>query len=83
MSLQVTMCTIVTFKIFDQISAISRGTVLGAPAGATETVVTFFYTNAFRYGDMGYASAAAIVLFSMILISTTVLRLLLQSRKQS
>lgn len=82
-SLQVTMCTIVTFKIFDQISAISRGTVLGAPAGATETVVTFFYTNAFRYGDMGYASAAAIVLFSMILISTTVLRLLLQSRKQS
>lgn len=80
-SMQIIMCTIISFKIFDQISAISRGTVLGAPAGATNTAVTFFYTNAFRYGDMGYASAAAMILFGVILLASALFALVFRSRK--
>lgn len=74
--LALTMGVISSFKIFDQISAISRGTVLGAPAGSTSTIVTYFYVNAFRYGDMGYASASVVVLFVIIFLLTIVQRIL-------
>lgn len=56
------------FQVFDQIAAISQNRTLGSPAGATSTMVTFFYSNAFQYYDMGYGSAGAVVLFLLILI---------------
>lgn len=62
-----TYSVISAFQVFDQIVAVSQGK-LGSPAGATSTMVTYFYTNAFQYYDMGYGCAAAIVLFIVIMI---------------
>lgn len=63
-----TYSVISSFQVFDQIAAVSQNRVLGTPAGATSTMVTFFYSNAFQYYDMGYGSAAAVILFLLILI---------------
>ena len=81
--LSLTMGIISSFKVFDQISAISRGTVLGAPAGSTSTIVTYFYVNAFRYGDMGYASASVVVLFAIIFSLTIIQRALVSKGEEA
>ena len=54
------------FQIFDQIAAMSKQSPLGSPSGATSTLVTFLYQQSFSYMDMGYGSAAAVVLFLII-----------------
>jgi multiple sugar transport system permease protein len=64
--LVVTLNMINTFQIFDQIKAISKQSPLGSPAGSTSTIVTFLYQHAFNYLDMGYGSAAAMILFIII-----------------
>lgn len=65
--LVVTYATIQSFQLFDQIAAVNNGTTLGSPAGATNTMLTYFYMNSFRYYRMGYGSAIAVVLFLIIL----------------
>lgn len=62
-----TYSVISAFQVFDQIVAVSQGK-LGSPAGATSTMVTYFYSNSFQYYDMGYGCAAAIVLFILIMV---------------
>lgn len=59
------------FQMFDQVVAVGRGSI-GSPAGATHTLVSFFYVNSFKYMKMGYGSAAAIVLFLIIFIITII-----------
>ena len=54
------------FQIFDQIAAMSKQSPLGSPSGATSTLVTFLYQQSFSYMDMGYGSAAAVILFLII-----------------
>ena len=66
--LVVTLGMINAFQIFDQIAAISKQSPLGSPAGATSTVVTFLYQQSFSYMDMGYGSAAAMVLLGIIFL---------------
>lgn len=61
-----TLGMINAFQIFDQIAALSKQSPLGSPAGATSTVVTFLYQQSFSYMDMGYGSAAAMVLVVLI-----------------
>jgi len=56
------------FQIFDQVAAVARSSTLGSPAGATSTLVTFLYLQSFRYMEMGYGSASAVVLFLCIFI---------------
>lgn len=53
-------------QIFDQIAAMSKQSPLGSPSGATSTMVTFLYQQSFSYMDMGYGSAAAVILFLII-----------------
>jgi ABC-type sugar transport system permease subunit len=75
--LVVLMLTINTFKVFDQpyvISTFGNSSVAGGPAGATSTVVIFLYQNAFKYFKMGYASAAAVVLFLAVFVLTIIQR---------
>ncbi len=60
------MDTIGTFQIFTEPYVITKG----GPARSTYTLTMFVYTNAFEHLDMGYASAAAWLTFSMIFIST-------------
>ena len=37
----------------------------GGPAGSTTSLVLYLYDNAFRYGEMGYASTLAWVIFAL------------------
>lgn len=50
-------------RIFDQILALTGG----GPAGATETLATEVYKNAFSLGQFGFGSALALVLTIIIL----------------
>ncbi|GEN32242.1 multiple sugar transport system permease protein/sn-glycerol 3-phosphate transport system permease protein [Cerasibacillus quisquiliarum] len=56
------------FQTFGQIDILTGG----GPAGATNIIVYSIYQNAFSYGNFGFASAQAIVLFVLILIVTVV-----------
>jgi multiple sugar transport system permease protein len=42
----------------------------GGPAGATRSVVLLMYEQGFRWWNMGYAAAIAVLLFGVILIAT-------------
>lgn len=64
--LVLTFGMISAFQIFDQIAALSKQAPLGSPSGATSTMVTFLYQQSFSYMDMGYGSAAAVILFLII-----------------
>jgi multiple sugar transport system permease protein len=55
--------TIKSFQIFTEIFVMTQG----GPVGATSTVVYFVYREGFEKFRMGYASAAAYVLFFVIL----------------
>ncbi|ALS20409.1 MULTISPECIES: carbohydrate ABC transporter permease [Paenibacillus] len=66
----VSVATILGFQIYDQIAAISRYGALGSPAGATSTVVTYFYQHGIRYMNIGYGSAAVVLFFFIIMIIT-------------
>ena len=51
-------------RIFDQILALTGG----GPAGATETLATEVYKQAFSLGQFGFGSALALVLTLIILV---------------
>ena len=70
--LVVTYSIIASFQIFDQISAVAGTGAIGSPGNALNTIMSFFYLNSFRYGEVGYGSAAAVVLFFLIFIATAV-----------
>ncbi|PZE25368.1 MULTISPECIES: carbohydrate ABC transporter permease [unclassified Curtobacterium] len=63
-------------QVFDQAYVISGGTVLGSPAGATSTIVIFIYQQAFRLSNIGYASAATVILLAIVILAGVVSRLL-------
>ena len=61
------------FQLFDQISVVTAGTGgLGSPAGATDTLLTYFYKYSFEKYQMGYGSAVAIVIFLIIMAVTLI-----------
>lgn len=76
----VSVATILSFQIYDQIAAISRYGALGSPAGATNTVVTYFYQNGIRYMNIGYGSAAVVLFFFIIIIITFLQKKLLDEK---
>ena len=63
--LSVTWC----MQTFDEPFTLARsGSVVGSPAGTTSTIITFFYSQNFRFFRPGYASSAAFVLFIALLL---------------
>lgn len=72
----VLLTTLGTLRIFDMIWVMTAG----GPAHATETVATHVYTTAFRFGDVGYAQAMAMILLLVILVLTVVEYRLLNPR---
>ena len=73
--LVITYAIIQAFQLFDQISAVTGASGgLGSPAGSTNTLLTYFYLNSFRYYKMGYGSAIAVVLFLLILVVSIIQR---------
>lgn len=62
------MCLLVSFQLFEIPYLISTigGTSPGSPNNSTMTLVMYIYSRAFRYNEMGLASAASTVLFIII-----------------
>ena len=73
--LVMTYSIIQAFQLYDQIAVITASNGgLGSPAGATSTLLTYFYTQSFKFYKMGYGSAVAVVLFFIILTISIVQR---------
>ena len=63
------MVVIYGFQVFDQIMVISKD---GGPAYSALTLSFYIYQNAFTNGKMGYASAAGVVLFVIVMICSLI-----------
>ncbi|MGZ9585280.1 carbohydrate ABC transporter permease [Paenibacillus marinisediminis] len=63
---------IFAMQIFDQPYALARNGSLGSPAGATSTIVIYFYSQAFSFNRAGYGSAAAFIIFALIILFTVI-----------
>lgn len=57
------------FQIFTQPYVLTEG----GPNHATYTIMMHIYNHAFKYGEMGYASTLAWILFSIIMIFTLII----------
>lgn len=57
-----------SFQIFELVFVMTNA----GPANATNTLVFYIYQNGFQFYQMGYASAAAMVLFVIVLLMTLV-----------
>jgi len=57
-----------SFQVFTQIYVMTDG--LGGPADSTLMMVIYIYQKGFKYYQMGYASALALILFMVILAVT-------------
>ncbi|GIP28111.1 sugar ABC transporter permease [Paenibacillus sp. J23TS9] len=62
------MSFIGSFQVFDTVFLMTQG----GPARSTSVIVHYLYENAFKYFNMGYASAMAYVLFFMMFIVTVI-----------
>ena len=58
---------IYALQIFEQPFSLARGQSLGFPAGTTSTMTIFFYSQAFRFYKVGYGSAAAFIIFLIVI----------------
>jgi multiple sugar transport system permease protein len=72
--------TITSFQVFTQIYLMT-GPPVGGPMGTTKVIVYYLFEKGFDAGgNMGYASAVALILFVIILSLTLVQRRLVESR---
>ncbi|MBN1468229.1 MAG: sugar ABC transporter permease [Fusobacteriaceae bacterium] len=60
--------TIFSFRTFEQIFAMTKG----GPTGSTTVFVYYIYKKAFNSFELGYASAAAIILLVLVLLLTLI-----------
>jgi multiple sugar transport system permease protein len=56
------------FQVFDQVFVLAKP----KPTDATITIVYFIYENGFKFFKMGYASAAAWILFLIVALFTAI-----------
>ncbi|WP_372632904.1 carbohydrate ABC transporter permease [Cohnella sp.] len=81
-SLVIILSIIWCMQCFDEPYTLARsGGVVGSPAGTTSTLVTFFYSQNFRYFNPGYGSSAAFIIFAVLMIVSITQRAL-ASRSQ-
>lgn len=55
-------------KLFDQVFVMTKG----GPGGATNTISTLIYSNAFSLGRFGYAAALAVVLTIFVAVASVI-----------
>lgn len=60
------MSVIGSFQVFDTVYVLTSG----GPLGSTKVLVFYLYEHAFKYFEMGYASAVAYLLFVLIFVLT-------------
>lgn len=72
-----------TLQVFEQPYVVSTagGALPGSPGDATLTMVMYLYAQAFKYFEMGYASAAAFIIFIMIFAVTIIQYLFFEKKK--
>ena len=75
----VLLTTIGTLRIFDMVWVMTEG----GPSHATDTVATDVYVTAFRFLEVGYAQAMAMVLLAVILVLTVVEYRILNRRAEA
>ena len=75
----VLLTTLGTLRIFDMVWLMTQG----GPEHATETVATDIYSTAFRFLQVGYAQAMAMILLVVILVLTLVEYRLLNRRAEA
>jgi ABC-type sugar transport system permease subunit len=75
----VLLTTLGTLRIFDMVWLMTEG----GPSHATETVATDIYSTAFRFLNVGYAQAMAMILLVVILLITVVEYRLLNRRAEA
>jgi multiple sugar transport system permease protein len=71
----VVMCFINSFQVFEQTYVLTKG----GPGFSTTTAVMYIYQEAFRFLEVGYASALSWALFTCI-FAVTVFQLIMQKR---
>ena len=64
----VLLTTLGTLRIFDMVWVMTAG----GPSHATETVATHVYVTAFRFLEVGYAQAMAMILLGVIVLLTVI-----------
>ncbi len=64
----VVIAVIGSFQVFDQVYVMTRG----GPLFSTETIVTYLYYQGFELFRLGYASAIACVLFTIVFFFTLI-----------
>jgi raffinose/stachyose/melibiose transport system permease protein len=74
----VMLTTLGTLRIFDMVWVMTAG----GPSHATETVATDVYATAFRFLQVGYAQAMAVILLLLILLLAVVEYRLLEPRAE-
>ncbi|WDR03130.1 sugar ABC transporter permease [Devosia algicola] len=57
-----------SFQVFELVFIMTKA----GPANATNTLVYYIYQNGFQFYQMGYASAAAMILFAIVLVATLI-----------
>lgn len=77
LTINVTLLTIGSLKVFDTIFAMTNG----GPGYATETIALSIYFQSFRENRMGYGSALSVVLTIVILVISFTLNKYLRSRE--
>jgi multiple sugar transport system permease protein len=60
------MSVIGSFQVFDTVYVLTSG----GPLGSTKVLVFYLYEHAFKYFEMGYASAVAYLLFALVFALT-------------
>jgi len=60
------MSMITSFQVFDLVYVLTSG----GPLGATKVLVFHLYENAFKFFEMGYASAVAYFMFATLIVFT-------------
>jgi multiple sugar transport system permease protein len=60
------MAVIVSFQVFEQVAV----TTQGRPLNSSLVLVYFIYERAFKFLEVGFASSAAYILFTLVLILT-------------
>jgi multiple sugar transport system permease protein len=73
------LASISSFQIFDQVYVMTSRTARGGVGGSASTLAYFLYDSGFVEGQLGYASAIALVLF-LITLTFTLFQLSLQRR---
>lgn len=70
--------TVLAFKLFGQVDVLTQG----GPVNATNTLVRYIYMSGFREQRVGYASAAAVIFFLLVLAVAAVQRFLMRETRE-